>query len=389
MNPVALENRVRALREARGLTQLALCEAVQISRQTLSAIEAGRTEPSVAIALGIARVLGTPLEEVFSLEGSRIAEAELEPEGSAGEGSERVLLARIHGRWVAHRLGKEESVCRAADGLMLPQGKPLPKQRARVELLRPESELRDTLLLAGCAPALGLLAERTNQQGRDLRIVWLPRAGGAALAALKARRVHVAGVHFVDERSGEYNVSDVREALPGKKLDLITLARWQQGLLVARGNPKSIRCVEDLARVEARASSREPSSNVRLVAREEGSGARRLLEDKLRRARLPAKRILSAARVVSGHMEVAQAIALGAADVGVAMEGAALAFGLDFVPLHEERFDLVVPRELREDARVIRLLDTLSSASFRRELAGLGGYDAERAGALAAELGGA
>lgn len=385
---MVLENRVRTLREARGLTQLALCEAVQISRQTLSAIEAGRTEPSVAIALGIARVLGTPLEEVFSLEGSRIVEAELESEGGASENSERVLLASVHGRWVAHRLSKEESVQRAADGLVLSQGRALPKQRARIELLRPESELRDTLLLAGCAPALGLLAERTNQQGRDLRVVWLPRAGGAALSALKARRAHVAGVHFVDESSGEYNLPEVRDALPGKKISLVTLARWQQGLLVARGNPKSIRGVEDLARVEARKSAREWSSSVRLVAREEGSGARRLLEDQLRRARLPAKRILSAAQVVRGHMEVAQAVALGAADVGVAMEGAALAFGLDFVPLHEERFDLVVPRELRDDARVIRVLDTLSSASFRRELAGLGGYDAESAGALAAEIGG-
>ncbi|MFT3925646.1 MAG: substrate-binding domain-containing protein [Myxococcales bacterium] len=373
-----LENRVRTLREARGLTQAALCEAVQISRQTLSAIEAGRSEPSVAIALGLARVLGAPVEEVFSLEGSRVVEAELEGEApQASGGSERVLLASIQGRWVAHRLSKEESAQRAADGLLLPASKPLTKQRARVELLRPESEVRDTLLLAGCAPALGLLAERTNQQMRDLRVVWLPRASGAALAALKARRAHVAGVHFVDERSGQFNVPEVKEALPGKKLSLVTLARWQQGLLVARGNPLGIRGVEDLARPE-----------LRLLAREEGSGARRLLEDKLKRARLPAKRILSAARVVGGHMDVAQGIALGAADVGVAMEGAALAFQLDFVPLHEERFDLVVPREILDDARVVRLLETLSSASFRRELQGLGGYDVEGAGALAAEIGG-
>jgi putative molybdopterin biosynthesis protein len=371
-----LENRVRVLREARGLTQLALCEAVQISRQTLSAIEAGRTEPSVAIALAIARVLGTPLEDLFSLEGSRLIDAELEPNADpdADEAADRVLLASIQGRWVAHRLGKEERGQRAADGIVVNSQA---KQRVRIELLRPEAELRDTLLLAGCAPALGLLAERTNQQARDSRVVWLARASGAALTALKARRAHVAGVHFVDERSGEFNVPEVKEALPGKKLTLITLAYWQQGLLVARGNPLSIRSVDDLARAD-----------VRLLTREEGSGARRLLEDKLRRARLPLKRIMGAARVLNGHMEVAQAIALGAADVGVAMEGAALAFGLDFVPLHEERFDLVVPRELHDDARVIRLLDTLASGSFRRELQGLGGYDVEAAGALAAEIGG-
>jgi molybdate-binding protein/DNA-binding XRE family transcriptional regulator len=368
---MALENRVRVLREARGLTQLELAEAIHVSRQTLSAIEAGRSEPAVTIALALARALGCPLEQLFSLEQPDSVEAEVDASFPLNP-SDRVVLGSIAGRWVAHRLARHESANRAADGVLAPRNTAGP---ARVQLLRPPVEARDTLFVAGCAPALGLLAERTQQQARAQRVVWLSCAGGAALRALAARRVHVAGVHFSDPIGGQHNVPQVKEALHGRRVSLITLARWQAGLLAAAGNPHAVRGIEDLAR-----------PGLRLVAREPGSAARRLLEEQLKRARLPVKRILGSARVVEGHLEVAQAIALGGADTGIAMESAALTFGLHFVPLFEERFDLVVPHDERSDARVIQLLDTLSSASFRRELGALGGYDVSACGTHAAEV---
>lgn len=372
--PPALVNRVRELREARGLSQLTLAEAARLSRQSLSAIEAGRTEPSVTTALRLATSLGCALEDLFVLGDERSVEAEVDPSGPRQPAHERVVLAQLAGRWVAHPLPLHDldSATRAADGVLASAPR---RGRARVELLRPSHDVRDTLVLLGCAPVLGLLADRVNQRARDLRVVWLSRSSGAALRALSSQRAHVAGVHFVDAQSGEYNVPEVRRSLPSRSVSLFNLARWEAGLVVAPHNPLGIRGLSDLTR-----------PRVRLVAREAGAAARRLLEDKLRKARLPAADILRRARIVPSPLEVARAVALGAGDVGITMHSAALAFGLDFVPLSEERFDLVVPHELLTDARVVRLLDTLSSSGFRREMQSLGGYEVSAAGARVAEV---
>ncbi|WP_434427185.1 substrate-binding domain-containing protein [Nannocystis pusilla] len=155
---------------------------------------------------------------------------------------------------------------------------------------------------------------------------------------------------------------------------LITLARWEAGLLLAPGNPRKIRGAADLGR-----------RGLRLVARETGSGSRRLLERELVRAGLSAALAGAAPVRASGHLEVAQAIASGAGEVGVATRDAAIAFGLEFVPLAEERYDLAIPRALLADPRLERFLDAMTSAAFRRELSSLG-YDVRGCGDRVAEL---
>jgi molybdate-binding protein len=123
---------------------------------------------------------------------------------------------------------------------------------------------------------------------------------------------------------------------------------------------------------------------LRLVIREQGSGARRLLERELRRAGLPL-RLLQQQIQATGHLEVAQAVAHGACDVGVATRDAALAFGLDFIPLAEERYDLALSTDLLADPRLVRLLDMLTAAAFQRDLSSLG-YDPQACGQRVAEL---
>jgi molybdate-binding protein len=125
---------------------------------------------------------------------------------------------------------------------------------------------------------------------------------------------------------------------------------------------------------------------VRFVNREPGAGARRLLDRLLRKARVPASAVKGYDRTLGGHLQVAQAVAMGAADAGVVARSAAVAHGLDFVPLSEERFDLVFPKEWAADARATALVETLESRAFRRELLSLGGYDARRSGHVVTEL---
>jgi molybdate-binding protein/DNA-binding XRE family transcriptional regulator len=357
-------NRVRAVREARGLSQVELAAAASLSRQSVGAIEAGRATPAVDVALRLARALGCRVEDLFAGPGE--ATLSTEPAGPVQAG--RVALAHIAGRWVAHPL-TGEALRLSADAIVTQAQ----RGRVEVELVRARAEAQDNLVIMGCAAALGLLADRLGGRAGAGRCVWLSRSSTQALAALAAEHTHVAGVHLVDGRTGEANVPDVRKHV-ATALVLVTLARWEAGLVVAPGNPRKIRAASDLGR-----------RGLRLVARETGSGARRLLDRELQRAGLPARLAGEASVRASGHLEVAQAIASGAGEVGVATRDAAIAFGLEFVPLAEERYDLAIPRALLADPRIDRLLDAMTQAGFRRELSSLG-YDVRGCGDRVAEL---
>jgi molybdate-binding protein len=185
----------------------------------------------------------------------------------------------------------------------------------------------------------------------------------AALDALGRGEVHIAGLHLCDETTHEFNLPFVRRALPGRAMLFVNFASWEQGIVVGAGNPLRIRGVEDLAH-----------RRIRLVQREPGAGAHKLLEQALRAKKVPPGAVRGHGGVALGHMEVAQAIAMGAADAGIAIRSAAAAFGLGFIPLAVERFDLVIPRALATDPRVERLVDMLGSRDFRRELDTVGGY---------------
>lgn len=366
-------NRVRALREARGLTQLALAEAVGLTRQSLGAIEAGRSSPSVHVALRIAAAVGCRVEDLFGDEGVERVSA-VAADGPAGP-SGRVALAHIRGRWVALPLGGQ-GLRLAADGFVTGGT----AARPQVESLRPLAEARDNVVVTGCAPALGLLADRLNARATPSsagRFLWLPRSSAAALGALDRGEAHLAGVHLVDPDTGEANTADVRRLRSAEALVLVTLARWEVGLVVRPADAERVRGVADLGR-----------RGLRVVGREEGAGAQRLLEQRLAAAGLPVALGRDAKLRATGHLEVAQAVSMGAGDAGVATRDAALAFGLHFVPLSEERYDLVIPRASLDDPRVERWLDALTSRAVRIELDALG-YDVTHAGDRVAEIGAA
>lgn len=243
-----------------------------------------------------------------------------------------------------------------------------------VELLRSSAEARDNLLMMGCAGALGLLADRLNARAGAGRFLWLGRSSTEALEALAAERTHVAGTHLIDDGSGEANIPDVRRHACSATIVLITLGRWEAGLVAPAGNPRRIRGPADLGR-----------RGLRIVAREPGSGARRLLERELARAELSPRLADSARTVVRSHLAVANAITLGAADVGVATRDTAILHGLHFIPLAQERYDLATPLALLDDPRMQRLLNAMTAAPFRRELQALG-YEVSHCGDRVAEV---
>jgi molybdate-binding protein len=194
----------------------------------------------------------------------------------------------------------------------------------------------------------------------------------AALRALQQGEVHVAGLHLFDPTTGESNLPFLRRTLKGSNYEVVTFATWEEGLLVRAGNPKSIRVVSDVA-----------DPNVTLVNREEGAGARLLLDQRLRAAGIDPNQVRGYERTVSSHFEVARAITSHQADVGIGIRSAAQLFGLDFVPLQAARYDLVVPKAyLKSHPTLANLFDTIASRSFRAEIKALGGYDTKDTGKL-------
>jgi putative molybdopterin biosynthesis protein len=372
-----LETGLRRARLKSGLKQSELAERAGISRQTLSVLESGRGQPATLIALRLARVLGCRVEELFWLrdEGGELT-AELAGQAPLRSPKpHRALVGSVAGRWVAHALPLEDplALTTPADALLVRSQRS--EQEVRLRALRPLEALEANVLVAGCDPGLAVLAGRVQDRWPGQRLCWIAVSSDAALKALARGHAHIAGAHLFDEEAGEYNVPFVRRAFGGRPMVLVTFAHLEEGFAVAKGNPRRIRKPEDIARPE-----------VRFVNREPGAGARRLLDRLLRKARVPSSAIEGYERLLGGHLQVAQAVAMGAADAGIVARSAAIAHGLDFVPLSEERFDLVFPKEWSADVRAGRIVETLEGRAFRRELASLGGYDTRESGHLVTEL---
>ncbi|RJQ52468.1 MAG: ArsR family transcriptional regulator [Actinobacteria bacterium] len=199
----------------------------------------------------------------------------------------------------------------------------------------------------------------------------LPLAVGSldGLVMLRQGLADMAGCHLLDPESGEYNVPYVKHMLPDRPVVVVTLAGRQQGLITKPGNPRKITSVEDFARPD-----------VGIVNRNVGSGTRLWLDRQLRKLGIPHEEITGYETVVSTHTETAAEVAAGRADAGIGIQAAAERLGLGFVPLFQERYDLVIPRERYQDVDFHPLLDRLEAASFKKAVRALGGYDTHETG---------
>jgi molybdate-binding protein/DNA-binding PadR family transcriptional regulator len=195
------------------------------------------------------------------------------------------------------------------------------------------------------------------------------------LLALAEHRTDAAGIHLLDSESGEYNVPFVKHLMPEDDVVLVNLASRENGLLLAPGNPLSIRCVRDLSR-----------HGIRFINRQRGAGSRLLLYSRLRAAHVDAHALVGWEQTVATHAAVADAITSGKADAGPGLRAVAVAWGLDFLPLGEERFDLVIPSDQLDSARVQPVLEALHSSAFRRTAEALRGYDLTHTGQVVARV---
>ena len=195
------------------------------------------------------------------------------------------------------------------------------------------------------------------------------------LLALAQHQADIVGVHLLDTETGEYNVPFVKHLLPEDDIVLVNLAYRENGLIIARGNPKNIRNVRDLKR-----------HDIRFINRARGTGTRLLLHSKLKAVHIDPHTIVAWERAVTTHDAVGAAIVAGTADVGPGLRATAAAWKLDFIPLGDERYDLVIPRAELELPRIEQLLAKLESKEFRRTAETLAGYDLSKSGRVVAHI---
>jgi len=292
----------------------------------------------------------------------------------------RVAVGRVGERWLAAPLSRGAGVITSlvqADGIaLLPRGVQgvSAGETVQVRLYRSLSEIEQTIFTIGSHDiSLDVLAQFLAVHDRRLASANVGSLGG--LIALRRGEAHLAGSHLLDTQTGEFNLSYIREYLPGIPVKVIALVGRQQGLLVCRGNPKQIQALADLARPD-----------ITFINRQRGAGTRVLLDYQLDLKGIAASAIRGYNLEEYTHLAVAAAVASGRADTGLGIAAAAQALDLDFIPLFMERYDLIVPNQTYASVLLDPLWAVLQDPAFRIQVSSLPGYDVTPMGTLIAEM---
>jgi putative molybdopterin biosynthesis protein len=311
----------------------------------------------------------------LDIEGPELMKAKISRQVASTLGQEeflRVKLGKVGDQFIATPVSRGAGVLMSlvrADGFLripaMSEGIGAGSE-VEVELLRSKNDIENTIVCIGSHDnALDLLANILKKRHPSLSLSSAHVGSMGGLMALSRGQAHIAGTHLLDEETGEYNVSFIRNYLSGKGTLLLNLVYREQGLLVPKGNPKNIQGFEDLTR-----------DNVVFVNRQSGAGTRLLTDKCLRELGINTVDVKGYDREEFTHMGVASAVLTGVADTGLAILASARALGLDFVSVAKERYDLAIPKEFLNMDMIGQLLKIIrEDDEFRKTVAGLGGYD--------------
>jgi molybdate-binding protein/DNA-binding XRE family transcriptional regulator len=359
------------LRAKRGLGASQLAAAVGISRQTVYAIEAGTYVPNTAVSLKLARILDSTVEEIFSLELEQPAAetAEVFALGDPGimQAGQPLQLCKIGGRIVAVSAEAGAWGLAPADAVLIAPIRGKRNTNAKVRILGADWASASRILIAGCDPSASILASSLQRQDCELVIAF--ENSSRSLELLREGLVHVAGTHLEEKTDAKNALSPIIKMFPRNSVAIISYAIWQEGLVIARGNPKKINGVADLAR-----------RDVRIVNREQGAACRILLDEFLHEHHMAASSVKGYEREVTGQLPAARLVQSGEVDCCVSTQASAAPLGLDFIPLAQKPYRLVLRRKDLDLAPIQSLVKTLGSASFRREVEACVGYEMRSSG---------
>ncbi|MBE3038507.1 MAG: molybdopterin biosynthesis protein, partial [Chloroflexi bacterium] len=290
---------------------------------------------------------------------------------AVGKVGEKLLAAPL-----ARGAGVISSLVRADGLVLLPRGVQGAEagEVVDVHLYRSRAELDRTIFCIGSHDmTLDLLAQFLSEHNRRLASANVGSQGG--LIALKRGEAHLAGSHLLDPETGEYNLSYIRQYLSGVSMNVYGFVGREQGLIVRRGNPKGVKSLRDLSRPE-----------VHFVNRQRGAGTRVLLDYQLSKIGIPVEAIQGYNQEEYTHLGVAAAVASGRADCGLGIPAAAQSLNLDFIPLFQETYQLLIPKVFAESDLLVPLFVVLDDRAFQQAVVNMPGYDVSQMGRLMAEI---
>jgi len=368
-----VQNSLAQLRAKRGLGASQLAAAIGISRATVYAIEAGTYVPNTAVSLKLARILDTTVEAIFQLRPedqpvAETAEAIVLGDPESMPAGQPLRLCRVNKHLVAVPPEAGPWGLPPTDAILLePIHGGKRRANAKIRIVGSGWNIPARILIAGCDPSASILSNALQKQGCDLVVSY--ENSSRSLELLHEGLVHVAGTHLEEEVSGKRPQPPMAKMFARTPVAVISYAIWQEGLVVARGNPKKISGIADLAR-----------KNVRIANREPGAGCRILLDEMLEEHGIAVGQVKGYERVALGQLPAARLVQCGEVDCCISTQAGARALGLDFVPLAQKRYRLVVRRAQLDLAPIQTLIETLVRASFRREVEAIIGYDMRTAG---------
>lgn len=288
----------------------------------------------------------------------------------------RVRMGAVNGKLVASPLNRGAGVVSSfmkADGILeVPQGTEgfEAGETVTIRLLRPLKELENSVVVIGSHdPLLDELGNMLHAADSELYMSSSHVGSMGGIMALRRGEAHAAGCHLLDEADGSYNSSYIRRYFPNGGVRLVECVGRTQGIMVQKGNPLNIRSMDDLFK-----------GNLRYVNRQKGSGTRVLLDYLCRKNGYDVSKLYGYEREELTHTSVAAQIAADSADAGLGIYSAAQMYGLDFVPVCTEQYDLIIPDSAWETESVQKLIEVLKSDEFKVRLTEMGGYTLENPG---------
>ena len=294
----------------------------------------------------------------------------------------RVRMGCVDGKMIASPLNRGAGVVSSfmkADGILeVPQGSEGIEagETVKVKLLRPLKELKSSLVVIGSHdPLLDELGNMLHVKNKELYMSSSHVGSMGGIMAIRRGEAHAAGCHLLDENDGSYNVSYLKRFFPNGGIRLVECVGRTQGIMVAKGNPLGIEKLEDLFK-----------GNVRYVNRQKGSGTRVLLDYLCKKQKLDVSTLYGYEREELTHTAVAAQIAADSADAGLGIYSAAQMYGLDFIPVCIEQYDLIIPDSAWDSPMVNELIEVLGSDEFKSRLTEMGGYTLDKPGEVRMKL---
>ena len=252
----------------------------------------------------------------------------------------------------------------------------LETEEISAQLLKPLEEIEKTIVITGSHDnTLDLLSDQIREDNKNFSISSSHVGSMGGLMAIKKGVCHLAGAHLLDPEDGSYNISYIKKYLKDEKIKLVNLVMRDQGLIIAKNNPKKIEGLQDLKR-----------KDITFINRQSGSGTRILLDYKLGELGITSDQIKGYENEEYTHMSVAVDVLSGKADTGLGINAAAIALNLDFIPVITEEYDLVIPERFFDTDKIQALLETIRTDRFKERVRALGGYSTEKTGEILFEV---